>query len=129
MGYAYSAGAIIVNPIGLVSSANSPDVQPSLPFPNTLGVLSSLTFVSGGGNPTGISSVGHYSEHNVNHNGFGSLTKIKGQHTLKFGLSYDHYQKRETNGGVNNQGSFGFTNGPLPSASTLAGLGDRKSVV
>jgi outer membrane receptor protein involved in Fe transport len=119
MGYAYSSGAIIVNPIGYVSSANSPDVKPSLPYPNTLGVIPSLNFST---NLTGISSVGNYSEHNVNHNGFGNITKIKGQHTFKFGLTYNHYQKREISAGVNNQGNFGFTTGALPTATTLAGL-------
>ncbi len=37
MGYAYSYGAVISTPIGLVSSAVSPDVKPTLPFPATLG--------------------------------------------------------------------------------------------
>src|SRR6185437_7333035 len=63
-----------------------------------------------------------YNDHNVNHNGFGNFTKIKGQHTLKFGLSYDHYQKLE-NSLSTNQGNFSFTNPSAPSASTLASLG------
>jgi Carboxypeptidase regulatory-like domain/TonB-dependent Receptor Plug Domain/TonB dependent receptor len=105
MGYAYSTGAIISTPIGSVSSANSPDIKPILPFPSTLGVVPTIVI----GNASGISSLGNYSEHSVNHQGFGNFTKIKGQHTLKFGLSYNHYQKLESAEGVNNQGSFSFS--------------------
>jgi len=120
MGYAYSSGAIYVNPTGYVSSANSPDVKPTLPFPDTLGVVPSLAFAT---NLSGVSSLGDYNEQNVNHNGFGNFTYIRGTHTLKFGVSYDHYQKREVSEGVNNQGQFSFTNGALPSSSTLTSLG------
>jgi hypothetical protein len=120
MGYAYSSGAIIVNPIGSVSSANSPDVKPVLPFPNTLGVLPTLSFAT---NLSGVSSVGDYSEHNINHEGFGNLTVIRGQHTLKFGVVYNHYQKKEISEGVDNQGAFSFTNGTLPSSGQISNAG------
>jgi hypothetical protein len=128
MGYAYSSGALIVTPIGTVSSARSPDIQPLLPYVNTLGVVPSIVFGGNGsgvnaGNASGISSVGNYSEHDVNQNGFGSITKIKGSHTLQFGLTYDHYQKLEVSKGENNQGSFTFLNGNLPSAGQQAGAG------
>jgi hypothetical protein len=120
MGYAYSSGAVISNPVGYIASANSPDVKPTLPFPVTLGVLPSLAF-SGTGTPS-IGEGGIYNDHDVNNNGFGNVTKIEGSHTLKFGVSYNHYQKLE-NSLSTNQGSFGFnTTGVLPSASTAAGL-------
>jgi hypothetical protein len=120
MGYAYSSGAIMVNPIGYVASANSPDVNPALPFPSILGVIPSLAFST---NLSGISSLGKYNEHNVNHEGFGNFTVIRGPHTLKFGIDYDHYQKRELAEGVNNQGQFSFTNGALPSAGQITTAG------
>jgi hypothetical protein len=120
MGYAYSYGAVISTPIGLVSSAVSPDIQPALPFPATLGVIPSLSF---SGNVTGISSDGIYNDHNTNHNGFGSITKIKGQHTFKFGLQYNHYQKIENATGTSNQGSFSFNStGVMPSSSQATAL-------
>jgi Carboxypeptidase regulatory-like domain/TonB-dependent Receptor Plug Domain len=119
MGYAFSSGAVISTPTGYVSSANSPDILPTLPFPGTLGVVPNLSF----GNVAGISSDGIYDDHNINHNGFGNITKIKGQHTLKFGLTYNHYQKRENATGTNNQGLFSFTNAATPSSGTLTGLG------
>ncbi|HEY4381289.1 MAG TPA: carboxypeptidase regulatory-like domain-containing protein [Acidobacteriaceae bacterium] len=120
MGYAYSSGAIISKPIGSVASGNSPDVLPILPFPTALGVVPSLTFA---GNGPSINSLGIYNEHNVNHSGFGNVTKIKGQHTLKFGLVYDHYQKLENAEGTGNQGTFTFSNPSAPSAGTLSALG------
>jgi hypothetical protein len=110
MGYAYSSGAVISDPIGYIASANSPDVKPTVPFPNTLGVLPNLTF---SGNGPSIGEGGIYNDHDVNHNGFGNVTKIEGQHTFKFGISYNHYQKRE-NSLTTNQGSFGFTNPAAP---------------
>jgi hypothetical protein len=120
MGYAFSSGAIISKPIGSVASGNSPDVLPALPFPGTLGVIPSLSFAGSG---PSLNSLGFYNEHNVNHSGFGNFTKIKGQHTLKFGLTYNHYQKMENAEGTGNQGNFSFTNPAAPSGSTLTALG------
>jgi hypothetical protein len=120
MGYAYSSGAVVSTPIGLISGANSPDVKPGLPFPATLGVIPSLTF---SGNVTGLSSIGVYDDHSENHNGFGNFTKIKGLHTLKFGLAYNHYKKLENATGTSNQGNFSFVNPSAPSAATLTALG------
>lgn len=120
LGYAYSAGQIVSTPFGLVASSNSLDVKPVLPYPSTLGVVPSLSFAGNGAN---ISSNGLYIDHNVNHNGFGNITRIKGQHTLKFGLSYNHYKKFEGATGTNNQGSFSFLAAATPTAGQLAALG------
>ncbi len=109
MGYAYSSGAVISTPVGYMASANSPDVVPVVPFPNTLGSIPNLSFGTG----PSISAGGIYNDHDVNHNGFGNLTKIVGQHTFKFGLTYNHYQKLE-NSLTSNQGSFSFTNPAAP---------------
>ncbi|MDP9050806.1 MAG: Plug and carboxypeptidase regulatory-like domain-containing protein, partial [Acidobacteriota bacterium] len=119
MGYAYSSGKVISTPIGLIASANSPDVKPLVPFPNTLGVLPSLSF---GGNGPSIAESGIYNDLNYNHNGFGNFTKIKGTHTFKFGLTYNHYEKIE-NSLSTNQGIFTFSNPSAPSASQLAAVG------
>jgi len=118
MGYAYSSGAVISTPIGYVASANSPDVKPTLPFVSTLGVVPNIGFAAG--NISGISSDGIYNDHNINHNGFGNITKVKGQHTLKFGLTYNHYQKMENATGTANQG--GFTFGLSSPTAAQAGL-------
>ena len=121
MGYAYSYGAVISTPVGYVSSAASPDIQPTLPFTSTLGVVPTIAFTTG--NISGITSNGIYDDHSSNHNGFGNITKVKGQHTLKFGLTYNHYQKRETATGTSNQGKFTFTPQTAPSSGTLTALG------
>jgi hypothetical protein len=127
MGYAYSSGAVVSTPVGLVSNAGAPDVsaiytQPNvLPFPNRLGVVPNLTFV--GTNGPNLASNGLYNDHNYNHNGFASVTKVMGQHTFKFGFTYNHLQKLENATGTNNQGNFSFNPGASPTAAQLTTLG------
>jgi hypothetical protein len=121
IGYAYSSGAIISTPIGYVASANSPSIKPLLPFTDTLGVVPSISFLTG--NISGISSDGIYNDHDINHNAFGNITKIVGQHTFKFGATYNHYEKRENATGTSNQGNFSFTTATAPSSGTLTTLG------
>jgi len=121
MGYAYSSGAVVSTPIGYVSSANSPSIAPILPYPSQLGVVPSISFNVG--NISGVSSNGIYNDHNYNHNGFGNITKIEGQHTLKFGVTYNHYQKYENATGTNAQGNFSFTTAAAPTAGQLSALG------
>ncbi len=120
LGYAYSRGQIVSNPEGYIAGAY-PYVTPVLPFPTSLGVVPSLTFSVG--NISGVTSNGIYNDHNYNHNGFGNITKVKGPHTLKFGLTYNHYQKVENATGTNQQGNFTFTTAATPSAGQLAALG------
>lgn len=122
MGYAYSSGSIHSNPdYGFVSTASDPNFATNattatavqLPYPSTLGVIPSLTFagVSGGTTETGIASAGLYNEYSRNHNGFGIVTKVIREHTFKFGLTYNHYQKMENAIGTGSsypQGNFTF---------------------
>ena len=110
MGYAYSKGAIEIDPVGALTTANSPDVKVALPFANTLGVIPTLGFNS---TLTALGSTGIYRDYNINHNAFGSITKTLGRQTLVAGISYDHYQKRENNTG-GNQGGFNFSAGTVP---------------
>lgn len=103
-GYAFSNGNITTVSGGYLSQAQSPDVTPSLAYPNTSGVLPTIA--------TGMTSLGGsyaYIDHGTNHQVFGNLTKTLHTHTLIFGFSYNHYQKRENNTTSTN-GSFGFTN-------------------
>ena len=122
-GYAYSSGAIISDPIGYAAAANSPDIKPVLPFTNTLGNIPSISFTS---IQTGIGSAGSYRDYDHNHNIFGSLTKVLGNHTLIAGVTYDHYQKTENalgNGSPYPQGTFGFTNSTPTAAQAVAAGG------
>lgn len=105
-GYAYSYGALLSDPVGLAANANSPDIRPNLPFPSTLPRVPGLTFTSG----PAISTYGPYRDYSRNHNVFANVTKTLGNHTLKFGVDYNHYNKTENNASAN-AGSFAFTDG------------------
>ena len=111
MGYAYSYGAVISTPTGSILAANSPDINPTLPF--GMGPrLPSLGFTN---STQGLGGFGPYNDYNRNHNAFFNLTKALGKHSLKFGVSYNHYEKEENVNGYGLQsGSYNFddcTNG------------------
>jgi hypothetical protein len=119
-GYAYSYGAIISNPIGVVAAGNSPDVAAAvkLPFTSSLSRVPSLTF-TGAAPSTGASgpgSFGPYRDYNRNHAAFGNVTKIWGNHTFKFGATYYHYNKQENAGG-NNAATYAYNANGLPAGS------------
>ena len=105
VGYSYSHGGVISNPVGLEASKNSPDITNAitLPFVSTLARVPDLSF----SNFSGIFGFGPYRDFNDNHNVFDNLTKVVGRHTLKFGFTYNWYQKHE-NAANSNQGSFSF---------------------
>ncbi len=112
-GYNYSYGAIISNPSGLINSTLSPDVKIPLPFASTLGRVPSLVFASG----TSITGFGPYRDYSRNHNVFDNMSKILGNHTVRFGGTYNHYEKHENNAGAN-AGSFSFTPASVPAGTT-----------
>ena len=112
-GWNYSYGAIISNPTGLINSNESPDIKSTLPFPVTLGRVPSLVFTGG----TGIAGFGPYRDYNRDHNIFDNLTKVWGRHTVKFGATYNRYQKKENNAGAN-AGTFTFTPASVPTGTT-----------
>lgn len=111
-GYAFSYGALLSDPVGTALNANSPDIKPTLLFPSTLPRVPTLTFSSG----TTIATYGPYRDYNRNHNIFANVTKTIGRHTVRAGIDYNHYNKQENNASAN-AGSFGFTNGNLPTGS------------
>ncbi len=74
IGWDFTYGAIVSNPVGFVNSNYSPDIKTNLPFPVTLTQVPALTF-SGG---SSITSFGPYRDFNRNHNIFDNLTKILG---------------------------------------------------
>ncbi len=120
LGYAYTNGQIVSTPDAPVSYGTTL-INPVLPFPSELGVVPSISFSVG--NMTGITSNGLYADHNFTHNGFGSITKIKGPHTLKFGLDYTHYERTENNTNTNAQGNFTFAPALAPTAAQQTALG------
>jgi len=90
-GYSYSYGAVLSQPVGLISSALSPDIHPNLPFKNLSGRVPSLHFISG----ESLDGFGAYRDLNTNHSAFDNFTWVVGQHTSKYGLVYNHYEKDE----------------------------------
>jgi len=114
VGFNFTDGARFSNPIGLDSSALSPDVQVTLPYPVTLARIPNLSI-------SGISSTqgfGPYVDYNQNYNALDNFTKILGPHTLKLGVSVNYYRKSE-NQALNNVGTFSFSTTP-PAGTPLA---------
>lgn len=111
-GYAYNYSAIVSSADGTTLLANSPDIHATLPFAPVHPRVPNVT-LSGG---TGIAGVGPYLDYNFNHNYFGNVTKIFGSHTVKGGVSFNHYRKTENNTG-GTEGSFGFLNVGKPAGS------------
>ena len=103
VGYSFSNGNIVTTTTGFLGSAQSPDVKPPLPYPDVAGVIPGLS-ISG---MTTINGSLAYIDHGTDHQAYGDVTKTLHNHTLIFGFSYNHYQKRENNT-VGTQGSFGF---------------------
>jgi hypothetical protein len=114
-GYTYSTGAILSDPTGYINKTSSPDIKSNLPFPVTLNINPTLAFGGGG---TSIIGYGPYRDYNRNHDIFDNMTKIWGNHTIRFGGVYNHYQKTENELAGNNQGTFTFTAASTPSTTT-----------
>jgi len=108
LGYSYSYGAVLSNPIGLDASVNSPDINLKLPYPVTLGRIPTLSL----GNISSVIGYGPYRDYNRNHNWFDNFTKVAGKHTLKAGVTLVKYEKRE-NAAANNVGTFTFSTTPI----------------
>jgi len=84
---------LISQPTGLNTFAASPNVPAAitLPFASPLQRIPNLDFSTG----SGYFGFGPYLDYNRNHNWFDNLTWLKGKHILKFGFSYNRYQKNE----------------------------------
>ncbi len=115
LGWSYSYGAIVSDPVGSLNSKYATDIAPliKLPFPVTLKRVPSLS-VSGG---TAITSFGEYRDFNRNYNFFDNMTNVRGAHTLRFGFVVNSYQKTENAGG-NNTGTFTFSPASVPTGVT-----------
>jgi outer membrane receptor protein involved in Fe transport len=112
--YAWSFGAIRSHNSGQLAASNSPDVASSitLPFPETLNRIPSIAYGVGNASFFGF---GTYGDFNKNNAIFDNLTKTVGNHSLKFGFAYNHYEKSE-NSASNNAGTFSFQATPFAGA-------------
>jgi len=115
-GFAYNYSAIISTPAGLTAKANNPDINPTEPFPNPLGVVPTISFNGFG---TSLAGYGPYLDYNRNYTVFDNLTWMKGRHTVRFGVSVNHYQKTENLAGSQPpQGIFTFSNNGVPTGTS-----------
>ena len=119
VGYLYSYGAILSTPNNLLNTKNSPDIASAisgtLPFSTALGRIPTIAFPTGDIN--GPTTFGPYNDYNINHNALTNVTKIIGKHTLKFGVTYYHYEKHE-NAARGNEGSYTFNNNGQPATGS-----------
>jgi hypothetical protein len=121
-GYSYSYGAIISRLNGRIASATSTITAP-LPYVVSLGRIPATTFTNGASSVTGF---GPYDDFNRNHNFFANLSKQFSRHTVRFGFTYNHYQKTENASG-NNVGTFNFNNnGAVTTGLAGADLADAR---
>ncbi len=119
--YTYSYGAILSENLGLLSNRVT-NIPVTLPFTNTRDRVPSI-IGNGFGSATngtggGLIGFGPYDNFSNKHNIGASLTRIEGNHTIKFGGSYSKYRKNEnalvgdTTGA--NQGIFTAFSATLP---------------
>jgi len=105
--YAYSYGAILSSTVGSFARANS-TIPIALRFPVTRDKNPTVV----GNGFSGLQAFGNYDNFSDKHNYNGSMTWIKGNHTMKYGMFYSMYRKNENAIGGSNEGlfsSFAFT--------------------
>ena len=111
-GFNFSMSAIHALPAGLTAKANNPGIDPTLAFPNTQGVIPTVS-ISGGSSLIGY---GPYDEFNKNFTWFDNVTWIKGRHSLKFGWTTHRYNKTEN--AASGQGVFTFSSAGVPTGTS-----------
>ena len=111
-GFNFTQSAILSTPQGLTSKANSPDINPTEPFPNPEGVVPTLNLTSG----TSIVGYGPYTDYNRNYTVRDDLTWVKGRHMFRFGFAINRYNKTEN--AASGQGAFSFTNAGAPTGTS-----------
>lgn len=98
-GYTYSWGGITSNPIGTMAIANSPDINPTLPFPTTSTIVPLLSFQNG----QGLTGLGGYRDKDKDQSIFDTISWNLGRHTVKFGGTFNLYNHDEN---TNNYPSY-----------------------
>jgi hypothetical protein len=100
-GGSYSFGDVPSRVTGLLANENSPDIVSHLPafsFPVTRGRVPTIT----GNGFTALQTFGPYSDFSFNKAVFGTLSKVFGAHTTKYGASFSRIRKHENSlGGFN----------------------------
>jgi len=115
--YAYGYGAIFTDTTGLIAKDVSPIAVP-LPYESVRDVVP-IVNILGYGPLTGFSNYNNFS---WKQNFSGTLSWIRGSHTMKFGGVYSLYRKNENALSGTNQGSFTAFNNTVTSLSTPASV-------
>lgn len=112
-GYAQARPFNRATPTGLISSVNSPDVHPTLPFVSTLAQVPNLSL-----NGLGFGATGPYYNPGTYLIMFANLTHTLGRHTLRGGVNFEDIHAGGNSGG-NNTGTFTFTGAAAPAGGTI----------
>jgi hypothetical protein len=113
--YTYGYGAIFIKTIGLLAKDVSP-IAVNLPYPSVRDVVPVLS-VAGFNSLTGFSN---YIDPSSKGNIAGTMTWIKGNHTMKFGGMYSRNTKTENALSGTNQGSFSTFSNTVTSLASPA---------
>jgi len=115
--FAYGYGAIYISTTGLLSKEVSP-IAVNLPYQSVRDVVPGVT-VSGF---NGLSGFSNYIDPSSKKNFSGSLTWIKGNHTMKYGGVYSANLKTENALSGTNQGAFSAFNNTVLSVAAPASV-------
>jgi hypothetical protein len=111
--YTFGYGAILSHNIGLLALSRTP-ITPPLAFDVQ---RDRVPTISGNGF-SALQSFGPYDNFSWKGNVAGSVTWIKGNHTMKFGVVYSKYRKNENALAGNNEGIFSGFNTPGTGVTT-----------
>jgi len=110
-GGSYSFGDVPSQVIGLLANQNSPDIVaalPAFPFAVTRGRVPSISnTVAEREGFNGLITFGPYSDFSYNKSLFGTVSKVFGTHTTKYGVSFSRIRKHENSLGGTNEGTYG----------------------
>ncbi len=105
--YTYGYGAILSKNVGSLALANSP-ITPSMPY---VSERDRVPTISGNGF-SNLQGFGPYDNFSWKQNLAGSMTWIRGSHTMKFGAIYSLYRKNENALAGSNEGIYSGFNTP-----------------
>ena len=111
-GYSQARPFNTATPVGSISSANSPDIHPTLPYVSTLAQVPNFSL-----NGLAFGATGPYYNPGTYLIMFANLTHAIGRHTLRAGGNFEDIHSGGNSGG-NNTGNFAFTAGTLPTGVT-----------
>src|SRR6266481_4878278 len=104
-GASYSFGDVPSVVTGLLNYSNSPDIvnrTPAFPFAVTRGRVPTIS----GNGFTALGTFGPYSDFSYNKSAFGTLSKVFGTHTTKFGVNFSKLAKHENSIAGTNEGTY-----------------------